>query len=83
MGSWQAVVCTCACPLLPDAADYASSTVDLIDALQLDQPDILGWSLGGIIALTVAMDFPDAVSHVVVTDTTSGGPGKGETICAL
>ena len=55
------------------AADYAESTVDLIDALGLDQPDILGWSLGGFIALTTLVDYPDVVNRVVVADTTSGG----------
>ena len=55
---------------------YAESTVDLIEALQLDQPDILGWSLGGFIALTIAAEYPDMVSHVVLADTSSGGLGE-------
>ena len=40
--------------------------VDLMDALQLDQPDMMGWSMGGIITLTVAANYPDAVNPVVV-----------------
>ena len=38
---------------------------------------MMGWSMGGIITLTVAANNPDAVNRIVVTDTTSGGPGKG------
>ena len=53
--------------------DYADSTVDLIDALGLDQPDILGWSLGGFIALTIAVNYGKNVHNVVVADTASGG----------
>ena len=54
---------------------YAASTVDLIEALGLEQPDILGWSLGGLIAQSIAVENGDAVSHVVLTDTTSAGQG--------
>ena len=62
-----------------DAADYAESTVDLIEALQLDQPDMMGWSMGGQIILTIAANDPDAIHRIVVTDLTSGGPDKGNT----
>ncbi len=54
-------------------AGYADSTVDLIDALGLEQPDVLGWSLGGDIALSIAVNYADMVNRVVVADTTSGG----------
>ncbi len=54
-------------------AGYADSTVDLIEALELEQPDLLGWSLGGDISLYIAEFYPDMVNRVVVADTTSGG----------
>ncbi len=54
---------------------YAQSTVDLIEALDLDQPDILGISLGGFITLTTVVDFGDMVNRVILSDTTSGGLG--------
>ena len=47
--------------------------MDLIEALGLDQPDILGWSLGGFIALTTLVNYPDAVNRLVVSDTSPGG----------
>ena len=55
------------------SAGYADSTVDLIEALELEQPDLLGWSLGGDISLYIAEFYPDMVNRVVVADTTSGG----------
>ena len=61
---------------------YADSTVDLIDALGLEQPDILGWSLGGFITLTLVTSFPDAVNRVVLADTSAGGQGKCPVLCA-
>lgn len=47
--------------------------MELIDALRLEQPDILGWSLGGFIALSIVVHYPDMVSHVVLADTLAGG----------
>lgn len=62
---------------------YAESTVDLIDALALDQPDVLGWSLGGFITLTIAVNYGGMVHSVVVADTSSGGSGLHlQTSCA-
>ena len=54
-------------------ADYAESTVDLIDALKLEQPDILGWSLGGYITLSLVETYPDMINRVVLADTSAGG----------
>jgi len=39
----------------------------------LEQPDILGWSFGGFIVLTVVVNYGDLVNRVVLADTTSGG----------
>ena len=61
---------------------YADSTVDLIDALGLEQPDILGWSLGGFITLTLVTNFPEAVNRVVLADTSAGGQGNCPVLCA-
>ena len=63
------------------AAGYAESTVDLIDALGLEQPNILGWSLGGFITLSIAVDYADMVNQVIVADTTSGGKLGKQCVC--
>lgn len=52
---------------------YAQSTVSLFDALELEQPDVLGWALGGFIAMALAVEYPDAINRVVVADATLGG----------
>ena len=56
--------------------DYASSTVDLIEALELDTPDILGSSLGSLIVQTIVVNYPSAVTtHVILGDTALTGAG--------
>ena len=55
--------------------DYASSTVDLIAALNLGTPDILGTSLGSLITQTIVVNHSSAVTHAVLGDTALTGPG--------
>ena len=55
------------------ADSYAESTVNLIDALGLDWPDVLGWSMGGFITLAIAVKYADRVHNIVLTSTSSGG----------
>lgn len=52
----------------------ADSTVELIDALGLSRPDILGWSMGGEIALTIAVKHGDKVGKVVAVSADAGSP---------
>ena len=66
------------------SAGYADSTVDLVEALNLERADLLGWSLGGDISLYIAEFYLDMVNRVVVADTTSGGLlGKYLVIAAI
>ena len=53
----------------------ASSLVDFMDALGLEQPDVLGWSWGGYIALWLGAFYGDSVGNLVLFSTTSGGDG--------
>jgi pimeloyl-ACP methyl ester carboxylesterase len=46
--------------------DYAYLYLDLIDALELSQPDIVGHSLGGWLALEVAVRCPHAARSVTI-----------------
>jgi pimeloyl-ACP methyl ester carboxylesterase len=39
---------------------------------------ILGWSWGGIVAQTVLLQYPEAVSHAVLVGTAPPGPGQAE-----
>lgn len=59
-------------PLTIDAmANQASA---LITALRLKAPDILGWSMGGMIAQALAVEHPGRVSRLVLC---ASFPGTG------
>ncbi|WP_322769944.1 alpha/beta hydrolase [Frankia sp. Cr1] len=52
---------------------FAEGAIEFIDALGLTQVDLLGWSLGGIVAHHVALRRPDLVRKIIVAG--SCGPG--------
>lgn len=55
---------------------------DFIQALGLQKPHVAGWSMGGWIALKLALDHPDMVDRVVVYDAAgvrAGMPAPGNT----
>jgi pimeloyl-ACP methyl ester carboxylesterase len=52
---------------LEGAADIA---MGLAQAIGLDRPDVLGWSMGGIIAQIVAAKYGDQIGAVVLAGTT-------------
>lgn len=51
----------------------AEGAVDFIRALGLDLVDVLGWSLGGIVAQGVALHAPGLVRRLVVAGSTPAG----------
>ena len=55
--------------------DYATSTVGLIAALRLGNPDVLGVSLGSLIAQTIAVNYGTDASHIVLSNTALTGIG--------
>jgi pimeloyl-ACP methyl ester carboxylesterase len=57
-------------PLTIDA--MANQTSALIDALGLDRPDVLGWSMGGTIAQALAVLHPAQVRRLVLCATFPG-----------
>jgi pimeloyl-ACP methyl ester carboxylesterase len=54
----------------------SGDTHRLIRALRLRHPDVLGWSMGGFIALRLALDHPADVDRLALAATTGGGPGS-------
>lgn len=52
---------------------FADGAIEFIDALGLEEVDLLGWSLGGIVAQHVALRRPDLVRKIIVAG--SSGPG--------
>ena len=69
----------------PENGDYSISgeeqfVAEFVQALGLQKPDVGGWSMGGWIALKLALDHPDMVERVVVYDSAglrSNTPGAG------
>ncbi|GAB3003117.1 alpha/beta fold hydrolase [Saccharothrix stipae] len=55
------------------AEGFADGAIEFIEALGLTQVDLLGWSLGGIVAQHVALRRCDLVRRVIVAG--SSGPG--------
>ncbi|MBI4553761.1 MAG: alpha/beta hydrolase [Candidatus Latescibacteria bacterium] len=48
---------------------FVDDLASLLDALRIERPILVGHSLGGMIALRYAFDFPDRVSGIVVVDS--------------
>ncbi|WP_199535858.1 alpha/beta fold hydrolase [Dyella psychrodurans] len=46
----------------------------LLDALKIDKVDLLGWSLGGYVAQTVTLNWPERVRRLVIAGSGPGGP---------
>jgi pimeloyl-ACP methyl ester carboxylesterase len=55
--------------------DMAGQTSALISALHLGRPDVLGWSMGGMVAQALAVLHPHQV-HRLVLAATQAGNGK-------
>ncbi|ALS98641.1 alpha/beta fold hydrolase [Lacimicrobium alkaliphilum] len=47
---------------------YADSVLTLMDELKLDKAIVLGHSMGGKVAMTLALQHPDRVSKLIVAD---------------
>lgn len=62
----------------------ADDTVAFLDALGLDVVDLLGYSLGGIVAQVVAQQHPGRIRRIILAGTTpAGAPGPAATGATL
>jgi len=52
---------------------FASDVVGIIKALNLKRADVLGWAMGGSVALVLAENYPDVVRHLVIYAGSCGG----------
>ena len=55
----------------------AEVVVSFMDAHGLERVDLLGWSLGGIVAQHVALDVPDRIRRLVIAGSGPGGVAEG------
>jgi pimeloyl-ACP methyl ester carboxylesterase len=51
----------------------AEDAASFLSALDIGRADVLGWSLGGMVAQRLALDYPDAVGCLVLASTHPGG----------
>jgi len=51
--------------------DHADDLVSLVDALDVEQVDLVGFSMGGYVALAFAERYPDRLRTVALVDTKS------------
>lgn len=54
-------------------ADLADDAAALLGALDIPRAHVMGISMGGMIALNLALDHPALVDHLVLVSTTAGG----------
>ena len=52
-------------------SQLGADLIDLCDSLELDQPALAGFSLGGTIAMRAALDAPDRIGALVLVATSS------------
>ena len=58
-------------------AAFAEDVINLLDALQIVKADIVGYSMGGWIALYLAAEHPDRIRSIVVGGNGWRPPGSG------
>jgi pimeloyl-ACP methyl ester carboxylesterase len=56
----------------------AADTVGLLDALKLDSAHIVGASLGGMVAKTIAIEYPDRIRSLTSMFSTTGDRAVGQ-----
>ena len=54
----------------------ADDTVELLDSLGLHRADVLGYSLGGMIAQELAINYPERVARLILCSTLSNYEGE-------
>jgi pimeloyl-ACP methyl ester carboxylesterase len=57
-------------------AQFANDTSGLLDALKIEKADVIGWSMGGMVAQELALNHPDKVRKLVIFASVCGGGGQ-------
>src|SRR6267143_4229454 len=56
-----------------DIATLANDAAHVIETLGFERTSVMGWSMGGFIAQTLAVEYPDRVHKLILLSTDSGG----------
>ena len=57
-----------------DIGKLAEDAASVITTLGFERTSVLGWSMGGFIAQTLAVEYPDRVDKLILLSTEFGGP---------
>lgn len=63
-----------------DVVDMAADAVGLLDALGIARADVVGQSMGGVIAQEMAIRYPERVRRLVLVTTYTSGDPRGSAI---
>lgn len=58
-----------------DIAKLANDAAHVVEALGFERTSVMGWSMGGFIAQTLAVEYPGRVDKLILLSTDSGGTG--------
>ena len=56
-----------------DIAKLANDAAHVIEALGFERTSVMGWSMGGFIAQTLALEYPKRVHKLILLSTDAGG----------
>src|SRR6266513_1283450 len=56
-----------------DIAQLADDATRVIEILGIERTSLLGWSMGGFIAQTLALQYPRRINKVILLSTEAGG----------
>jgi pimeloyl-ACP methyl ester carboxylesterase len=66
-----------------DIGKLADDVLQVVDALGIERVNVLGWSMGGFIAQTLAVQHPSRVSKLILLSTDPGGADADITTPAI
>lgn len=61
-----------------DLADMAADVIDLLDHLEIERAHLVGMSMGGMIAQTMAARYPERALSLTSIFSTTGAPNVGQ-----
>jgi pimeloyl-ACP methyl ester carboxylesterase len=70
-------------PGAPTIDSWADETAGLVESLGLLTPAVLGWGLGGDVALALAERHPGLAASLILADTSAGGPSATRPAAAV
>ena len=61
-------------PLVTTIGEFAKVLIEFLDHLGIDQTDVVGHSLGSLVSLQAALDYPDRIGRLVIYGGSTSAP---------